>query len=83
MIRYLSMNMRASLLTLICIAVLFVVTGCATPEQNARSLLDRLEFEGDEYGSFKLTGDLDLNPLPFFTTNVHMDLEKIKDKPAE
>jgi len=64
---------------------LIVLSGCTAldPEANARSLLDRLEFDDDEYGHFSLVGDLDLNPLPFFTTNVHMELEKTKDKPAE
>lgn len=69
-------------LSLIIISLL-AFTGCATdPTTQARTLLDRLEFDEDEYGSFELEGTVDLNPLPVFSTNVHMKLEKHKDKPA-
>lgn len=62
---------------------LLLLTGCASSTDSARSLLDRLEFEEDEYGSFELEGTVDLNPIPMMTTNVHMKLEKHKDKPDE
>lgn len=69
-------------LCLVLVATALMLNGCASPTDEARSILDRLEFEKDEYGSFELEGTLDLNPLPMFNTNVHMKLEKVKDKPA-
>lgn len=59
-----------------------LLTGCATDVQNARTLLDRLEFDENEYGTFDLEGTLDLNPWPFLSTNVHMKLEKVKPEPV-
>jgi hypothetical protein len=69
-------------LVLILIGTAFMLNGCATPEQDARTLLDRVEFEGDEYGSFEVEGNMDLGGIPFFGAQVHIKLEKIKDKPA-
>jgi len=63
------------------ILLITLLSGCATPEQNARTLLDRLEFDEGEYGSFELEGNLDLNPLPFMSSNVHLKLEKVKPEP--
>lgn len=65
------------------LALVLLLNACATPTQNARSLLDRLEFDADEYGTFELEGTVDLNPIPLFTTNVHMKLSKVKDKPTQ
>lgn len=67
----------------ILIACALLLTGCATPTENARSLLDRLEFEEGEYGTFELEGSIDLNPIPLFSTTVHMKLEKIKPQPIQ
>lgn len=67
----------------ILLLTLFGLNGCTTPEQNARSLMDRAEFEGDEYGSFVIEGMIDLNPIPLVSANVHVRLEKFKDKPIE
>lgn len=61
---------------------LALLTGCATDAQNARTLLDRLEFDEGEYGTFELEGTIDLNPLPMFSSNVHMKLEKVKPEPV-
>lgn len=69
-------------LCLVLVAVVLMLNACASPTDEARSILDRLEFEQDEYGSFELEGTIDLNPLPMFNTNIHMKLEKVKDKPA-
>ncbi len=64
----------------ICMVALMLV-GCQTPQQNARSLMDRLEFDESEYGTFELEGNLDLNPIPFMTSNIHLKLEKVKPQP--
>ncbi len=68
---------------LIALAALLILTGCATPTDQARSLLDRLEFDEGEYGTFELEGNVDLNPLPLFSTNIHMKLEKTKPAPSQ
>jgi len=65
-------------ISLASILLITLCSGCTTPEQNARTLLDRLEFGEGEYGSFELEGQIDLNPLPFFSSSVHVKLEKIK-----
>ena len=63
------------------ILALFLLTGCINSGDAAREIVAALEFGEDEYGTFKLTGNVDLNPLPIFSANVHLDLEKIKDAP--
>ena len=66
------------------IAILIAFAGalcsCASvsPDAQAKSLLDRLEFAEDEVGCFRLSGQIDLNPIPFMTSNVTMDLRKSK-----
>jgi len=55
---------------------LLALTGCATPDQNARSLLDRLEFEEGERGCAELRASIDLNPLPLVTTAASLILKK-------
>lgn len=59
------------------------MTGCASPQDNARTLLDRVEFEADEYGSFEVEGNIDLSSVPFISATVHVRLEKFKDKPGQ
>jgi len=63
------------------LGAILLVSGCATPEQNARSMMDRMEFDENEYGTFELEGTIDLNSLPFVQANVHVKLEKIKPEP--
>jgi len=57
-----------------------MLCSCASvsPDAQAKSLLDRLEFAEDEVGCFRLSGQIDLNPIPFMTSNVTMDLRKSK-----
>tara|TARA_R110000803_G_scaffold166755_3_gene230027 strand:- start:3724 stop:4011 length:288 start_codon:yes stop_codon:yes gene_type:complete len=73
---------RIGLLLVLLIIIATAVTGCATPGEDARTLMDRLEFDDDEYGSFELEGTVDVNPVPFFSTNMHLKLVKNKDKPV-
>lgn len=68
---------------IVLLAAVLWLTGCSTPVDGARTLLDRLEFDEGEYGIFEMEGTVDLNPLPMFSTNVHLRLEKIKDKPGQ
>ncbi len=66
--------------TALLIVLAAVLCSCASvsPDAQAKSLLDRLEFEDDEIGCFRLSGQIDLNPIPFMTSNVTMDLRKSK-----
>ena len=68
---------------LILAAFLLVLTSCAGTGQtdNARSLLETLEFEGDEYGSIIITGDISLG-IPPFSSKIHINYEKHKDAPV-
>lgn len=63
--------------------IFLLLTGCVSADDQAKSLLQTLEFGPDEYGHFKIVGDIDLNPFPFFATTVHIELEKIKDAPND
>lgn len=54
------------------------LTSCASSDENARSLLDRLEWDEDEVGCMELRGTVDLNPLPLFATNVSLIVKKQK-----
>lgn len=60
------------------IILVSLLTSCATPDQNARTLLDRLEFEGDEIGCVDLRATIDLNPIPMITSNASLILKKSK-----
>ena len=75
--------MRNKILFLL-IALSVMLGGCAnTSDQDAKSILQTMEFEGDEYGTVKLTGEISLGAIPFFSTKVHLDYEKTKDAPLE
>lgn len=71
------MNLR--ILLFVC---LLGLPGCATmnSETNAKSLLETLEFGPEEEGCFRLSGVIDLNPFPFWTSNVNLLLVKTKGK---
>jgi hypothetical protein len=67
------------------VAILFTLASCSSSNMagmgeaaQARSFLDRLEFEEGETGCFDLRGQIDLNPLPLFSSNVTLTLKKIK-----
>ena len=65
------------------IILAFLLTNCAGTGQadSARSLLETLEFEGDEYGSIIITGDISLG-IPPFSSKIHINYEKHKDAPV-
>ena len=72
------------MLKAILLITLLALTSCASqnPDVQARTLLDRLEFGDDEEGCFRLSGQLDLNPIPFMTSNVNLNLVKKKGDTA-
>lgn len=63
---------------IVIILTAFILTGCATPEQNARTMLDRLEFDEGEVGCVELRATVDLNPIPMITSNASLILKKSK-----
>lgn len=69
-------------LLLVCSALLLFSCSSITPEGQTRSIMDRLEFEPDEQGCFRLSGQIDLNPMPFMTSTVNLDLRKSKGENA-
>lgn len=73
--------------SLFCLAALVFVcglSGCATPQDNAKTLLDRIEWEDDEQGCMELRATVDLSGNPFITTNGSLILKKSKgDMPPE
>ena len=76
--------MTKSASSCILVAAWLGLNGCATPEQNARSILDRIEFQDDEQGCFDLRATVDLSGNPFVTTNGSLILKKQKgDSPPE
>lgn len=68
-------------LSAILLAIVILTSCTSNPQREAKSLLETLEFGPDEYGFFKIVGDIDLNPFPLFSTTIHIELEKIKDAP--
>jgi len=63
---------------LIALLTLLLFTSCASTQDNAQSLLDRLEFGDDEQGCVTLEGNFDINPIPLITTNVRLVYKKVK-----
>ena len=63
------------------LTIMVTLAGCVGGDAQAKSLLQTVEFEGDEYGTLKVTGDVNLGGIPFFSTTVHIEYEKTKDKP--
>jgi len=66
--------------TLLTIPAALLMASCSSTDLQAT--LDRLEFDAEEYGTFEMEGTVDIDPSVFFRTNVHLKLEKHKDKPG-
>jgi uncharacterized protein YcfL len=67
----------------IMIVLAFMMVGCAASDgTDAKTLLQTLEFEGEEYGSIKATGSIKVGTVPFFSSEIHIDYEKTKDAPV-
>ena len=66
------------------LVLMFGLVGCAgqQQEENARSLFDRIEFDDDEVGCFRVAGTLDVGGNPFTSTNVAVTLVKKKGDEA-
>jgi len=67
---------------LIALLTIISLTSCASTQDNAQSLLDRLEFGDDEQGCVTLEGNFDINPIPLLTTNVRLVYKKVKGDSA-
>lgn len=68
-------------LTLI-LVVITLISGCTTSGSN-RSMFDRLEFDEDEVGCFRLNGAIDTNSNPFISSNITVNLVKKKGEGPE
>lgn len=68
---------------LIILAVLSILlVSCASTQENAQTLLDRLEFGEDEVGCLTIDAMIDLNPLPLLTSNARLVYKKVKGDSA-
>jgi len=60
--------------------MLFFLVGCssAPPEEGHKSLLETLEFEGDECGRLVMSGDVSAGTsiIPWFQSKVHVNYDK-------
>jgi hypothetical protein len=76
------MTLKVVIITIL-LAFFSSCTSSNNPQTDAKSFMETMEFEGDEYGEITITGDVTLgNGIPFFGTEVHLDYRKIKDAPA-
>ena len=64
------------LASLLIIAI--TLTSCATSTENAKTLVDRLEFKPDESGCIDIRAQVDLNPAPIFSSNATVIYKKSK-----
>ena len=81
-----NMSNRINTLGLIAIALLlaFGLSSCATQGEDARSLLDRIEFGEDEIGCVDIRGEISLNPSVIFSKKATIILKKSKgENPTE
>ena len=46
-------------------------------------LLDRMEFDENECGTFQMTGNIDIGSNPILTSEVHANLDKRKPCPPD
>lgn len=54
------------------------LTSCASSSENAKTLIDRLEFNPDESGCIDIRAQVDLNPAPIFSSNATVIYKKSK-----
>jgi hypothetical protein len=65
------------------VAMMLLLSGCASTTDE-RTLFDRLEFDDDETGCFRVTGTLDVSASIWASSNVAVSLVKRKgDAPPE
>ena len=67
---------------LILLTLSILLVSCTSTQENAQTLLDRLEFGEDEQGCVTLEAQIDLNPLPLITSNARMVYKKVKGDSA-
>jgi hypothetical protein len=64
-------------------AMAATITGCASTQDNAKSLVDRLEFGENEAGCVEIRATVDLNPVPMITSNASVIYKKSKPLPQQ
>lgn len=73
------MTLKVVILTIL---LAFFASCASNPQADAKSFMQTMEFEGEEYGEIIITGDVTLGSgIPFFGTEVHLDYRKTKDAP--
>jgi hypothetical protein len=68
--------------------ILLVLVGCSTPTTGpngeiveARDLLDRIEFDENEYGCADIRGEVALSPIPMIGSKVNVVIKKVRPAP--
>jgi hypothetical protein len=66
----------AKLLLVGLLALMLIGCGSTDPQNQAKGFMETMEFGEGEVGCFRLAGMLDLNPIPFMSSNVNIVLVK-------
>jgi len=62
--------------TVALLSLLVLTASCSSTSDTAKTLIEQLQFyEGDE-GCIRLQAEIDLNPVPFITTNAQLIYKK-------
>jgi len=72
------MKLRMILLLILAPVLLTACLLGGNEEDGAQSLVDRLEFNDDEYGCVTISGDVDLGSMPFFSSKASVLYKKQK-----
>jgi len=68
------MNMK-----IVVVLLVILLSGCAS--SDARSLLDRIEFDDDEWGCARVQGQIKTSPLPIGGASAQITVVKKKGNP--
>ena len=61
------------------VSIIFLLSGCAS--DGGKSLLDRIEFDDDEYGCARVQGQVKMSGNPFAGADAQLLVVKKKDNP--
>jgi len=56
--------------------ILLSIASCSSTGETAKTLIEQLQFEEGEEGCIRLQAEIDLNPVPFITTNAQLIYKK-------
>jgi len=66
------------LLALFVLLAILALPGCASPQENAKSIMQTLEIGDDESGCAEIRATVDLSGNPFVTSNASLIIKKAK-----